>query len=119
MSTRLVLSIAAAAAVLWSPLVFAAPDGSRNANSTAGSESAGLTREEVKRELEAARRDGSLRASQRNANYPSNPTHGKATSAGFVSSPAQRSEASRTAQPPTSSGGRFIGGEAGRIHDAP
>lgn len=116
MSTRLVLSIAAATAVLSSPLAWAAPEGSNNAATT---EFAGLTREQVKRELEAARRDGSLRATQRNANYPSNPTHGKATSAGFVSSPAQRSEASRTAQPPASSGWRFIGGEAGWIHEQP
>lgn len=120
MSTRNVFSLTAAAVLLASPLAFASPDGWSVTSNEAGSEFSGtrggLTREQVKRELEAARRDGSLRLTQRNYSYRAT---GPTERSGFVSSPAQRSQAQLAAEAPAPSAWRDLGGEAGWVYQGP
>ncbi|RQP21790.1 DUF4148 domain-containing protein [Piscinibacter terrae] len=117
MSNRIpLLSIICAATGLASPLVFADQDGFRTLRNDAGAEFVGqsstLTREQVKAELEAARRDGSLRLIQRSASLPDN-----APRAGFVSSRDETRQAMRLREQPATTGWRYVGGEAGWVYE--
>ena len=119
MSTRTRFIMVAAVAALSSSFTFAAQDGWRGPNNEGGPvfsgvPASGLTREQVKQELDQARRDGSLRAAQRSRNYvePGSPER-----AGFVSTPTQRARAAATTAPVQSGGWQYIGGEAGWIYE--
>jgi hypothetical protein len=117
MSNRvLTLSILTVAATLATPLVFADQDGVWTLPNEAGTEVVGqrstVTRDDVKAELEAARHDGSLRLSQRNASLP-----GDVPRAGFVSSQDEKWQAMRLRQQSEPNGWRYIGGEAGWVYE--
>lgn len=121
MSTRKLLSIIAASTAIASPLAFASQDGWITTNDEAGSRFVGtsstLTREQVKRELEIAQREGNLRLSQGNASFPRTAAVPTSPRAGFTSSREERSQAQRSLAAPASSGWRYIGGEAGWVFD--
>ncbi|MBW8832563.1 MAG: DUF4148 domain-containing protein [Burkholderiales bacterium] len=118
MSNRIVtLSIFTVAATLATPLVFADQEGFRTLSNEAGTDVVGqrstVTRDDVKAELEAARHDGSLRQSERNASL----LEDNVPRAGFVSSEEEKRQAMRLRQQPEPSGWRYIGGEAGWVYE--
>lgn len=110
------LSIIAAAAGFASPLAFADQDGFRTLRNDAGTEFVGqrstVTRDQVKAELEAARRDGSLRLIQRSASLPDSIPR-----AGFVSNRDEARQAMRLREQPASTGWRYVGGEVGWVYE--
>lgn len=121
MSTRKLLSIIAVSTAITSPLAFAGQDGWITTNDEAGSRFVGtpstLTREQVKRELETAQREGNLRLSQGSASFPRMAAATTQSRAGFTASREERSQALRSLSAPTSPGWRYIGGEAGWVYD--
>ncbi len=118
MSTRVLFILTATAGLLASPLASAASDGWRASNNEAGFEFSGITggftREQVKQDLELARRDGSLRLTERNHDYSRTET---AERSGFISSAEQRSQALRAGEVTPRTGWQNIGGEAGWTYE--
>jgi hypothetical protein len=113
MSNRTLSLSIAVAAVLTAPLAQADTDGFRWIGGEVGfvyePANNATTRNEVKRELELAQRDGSWREQTREKNY----LPAETPRAGFVSSRGETRQAGRLAGQAPNDGWRFVGGEAG------
>lgn len=116
--SKYALSLVALAAATATPMALADQDGFRTTNNEAGSEfvapAGTLTRDQVRRDLDAARRDGTLRLFQRSSIYPP-----EGSRAGFVSSREEASQATRLRDAAASSGWVYVGGEAGWVYARP
>ncbi|WP_127997713.1 DUF4148 domain-containing protein [Piscinibacter defluvii] len=113
MSSRTFYCGIAVAAAFAAPLAHAASDGFKWIGGEAGvvfePVPNTLTRSDVKRELEVARRDGTLLLQQRERNYtpPTTPV------AGFTSSREEARQAARLIEQRQNDGWRYIEGEPG------
>ena len=119
MSSRTLSFGIAIATALAAPLAAANSDGFKWIGGEAGyvyePTPSTVTRAEVKADLEAARRDGTLRMSQGQRSYVPD----QAPRAAFASTREQAKQAAQLGQQRPNDGWNFIGGEAGWIYIGP
>ncbi len=117
MSSRTLSCSIAVAAVFAAPLAHANSDGFKWIGGEAGyaydPAPSTVTRSQVKEELETARRDGTLRLSQRERSFV--PT--EMPRAGFAPSREQAKQAGQLREQRPNDGWRYIGGEGGWVYD--
>lgn len=117
MSSRTLSYSLAIAAAFAAPLAHANGDGFKWIGGEAGvvfePVPSTVTRSQVKQELDAARRDGTLRLSQRERSYA--PT--EMPRAGFADTREQAKQAAQLRERRPNDGWRYIGGEGGWVFD--
>ncbi|CAG0932885.1 hypothetical protein RHDC3_02362 [Rhodocyclaceae bacterium] len=119
MSSRTISVAIAIATALAAPLAAAGSGGFKWIGGEAGyvyePTPSIVTRSEVKADLEAARRDGTLRMSRGQRSYVPD----QAPRAAFATTREQAKQAAQVGEQRPNDGWNFIGGEAGWIHTGP